>query len=418
MPKNTSGSILLLALVFLGVFMAAGTAYVGSITSYERGARKETFDAAALALADAGIDQAVSQLNQNGSYTGASNVSLGNGTYSVTVSSVNTNTKRISSTGYIPNATNPISTKTVTTLVGLNTSFVAFHYGVQVGAGGASLSNNAQINGNLRSDGSITGNGTITGDVIVAGANSITDVTVNGNVYAHTLSSCTVYGDAYYQMLSGCSVSGTRHASSTDPVTEAMPISDAQIDAWEATASTGTLINSSYTLTGTQSLGPAVINGDLTVNGTLTLSGVVWVKGNINFQNNAGLSVAASTGNEGAILIADVPGSEGTKGSVNLSNNITVSGNGSAGSYPMVLSTNSSGSAISLGNNADSVILYASRGTISVSNNASANQITAYRLSLQNNATITYLSGLQNAGFSGGPGGSWAIVPHTYAIAH
>jgi hypothetical protein len=97
---------------------------------------------------------------------------------------------------------------------------------------------------------------------------------------------------------------------------------------------------------------------------------------------------------------------------------MTISGNGQAGSFPMLLSTNSSGNAINLSNNATGVILYAPNGTIQVSNNGGANQITAKRLHLNNNASIEYVTGLQSQSFSNGPGGAWVFVPGTYSISN
>ncbi|MDE1919227.1 MAG: hypothetical protein KGH56_00855 [Patescibacteria group bacterium] len=417
-PIFRQGYVLVLALVFLGIFFATGSAYLNSVTSSARSIRASVASAQALALAEAGIDAAVYQLNQNGSYSGESNTALGAGTYTVVVSAIDTNTKRLTVTGYVPNSANPLATKTVTVLVSINTTTISFHYGAQVGAGGISMNNNSQVNGNLYSDGSISGSGTITGDVTVASStNSLSGVTVTGTARAHSLTNCTISGDAYYQTISNCPVGGTRYPGSADSASLPMPISDAQITAWEATAAAGGVTAGPHTVSGSETLGPQEINGDLTINGTLTLSGIVWVKGNVSFRNNASLTVSSNLGNAGAILIADVPGNQSSKGTVDLSNNITISGNGNAGSYPMVLSTNSGSDAISVGNNATSVILYASKGTIEVSNNASVNQITAYELSLQNNATITYVSGLQNANFSGGAGGSWAVVPHTYSIS-
>ena len=412
------GYILVLALVFFSIFFTGATAYLSSVTTSARSARVGVAQAQALSLAEAGIDQAIYQLNQNGSYAGETNTALGAGVYTVSVTNVSTNTKRLAVTASVPNATSPIAAKTVTALANINTSTISFHYGVQVGKGGIHMNNNAFVIGNVYSDGSITGNGTVTGDAIVASStNSITGITVNGTARAHTLSSCTVGGDAYYQSISGCSVGGTRYPGSADPASQDMPITNAQIDAWEAAAAAGGITAGPYTISGTKTFGPQEINGDLAVNGTITLTGVVWVKGNIIFGNNSVLNVSPTLGNDGAILLADNPGSEATSGAVNLSNNVTINGNGSAGSYPMVLSTNTGAHAIDVSNNAGSVILYASEGTIDVSNNGSANQVTAYKVELENNATITFLSGLQNQSFSNGPGGSWAVVPRTYSIS-
>lgn len=414
----SQGYILVLALAFLGIFFTVGSAYLSSVTSSARSARNDVANAQALAIAEAGIDEAIYRLNQDGNYTGETNTAVGNGVYTVAVSSVNSATKRLTATGSVPNTANPRATKTVTALASIDTTTIAFHYGVQVGAGGLDMNNNAQINGNIYSDGPITGSGVITGDAISASSTgAISGVTVQGDAKAHSLSNCSVGKDAYYQTLSSCSIGGTKHPGSADPSSEAMPISDAQIAEWEAAATAGGITAGPYTVNNSQTLGPQEINGNLTINGTLTMSGIIWVKGNVTFGNNSTLTVASSLGNQGAILIADVPGSEATKGIINLSNNATASGNGSVGSYPMLLSTNSGSDAIEAENNMNGAILYASRGTISFSNNATANQITAYRLHLSNNATVTFISGMQNQNFSNGAGGSWALVPHSYSIS-
>ena len=422
-PEPRSGYILLLALVFLGIFSAVSVAYLSFITASARSARYGVASAQALALAEGGVDEAISQLNENGGYTGETHTVSGAGAFTVIVSNVNTNTKNITATGFVPNVTNPEATKTVSVLVDINSSLVSFHYGVQVGAGGVSMNNGSEIIGNLFSDGNISGSGTITGDATVAGASpetSLSGITVNGTAWAHSLLNCTVGGDAYYASISGCTVGGTSYPGSADPQAAAMPISNTQISSWEVAAADGGVTTGPYTVSGSQTLGPQEIDGNLTVGigSTLTLSGVVWVKGNVTFDNNSALTVSPTTGNEGAIIIADDPGSEATEGTVTLANNMSVSGNGSAGSYPMILSTNSGPTAIAVNNNSSSVILYASNGTVSVSNNGGANEITAYRLSLGNNATVTYISGLQSQSFSNGPGGSWAVIPHTYATSY
>ncbi len=248
---------------------------------------------------------------------------------------------------------------------------------------------------------------------------SLTGLSVGGNARAHTMTNCTVTGKAYYfTATTNCSVTGTKYPVTADTAPVDMPISDAQIDAWEDLAASGGVISGNYSLSGTQSLGPKEIDGDLNVaiNATLYLTGPLWVKGNITFGNGSSLIVHASTGSSGAILLADAVGNEATKGIVNLSNNMTIAGNGNPGSYPMILSTNSGSNAITMSNNATSVILYASEGTVNVVNNAIANQVTAYKLNLSNNTEVRYVTGLQNQSFSNGPGGSWVPLAGSYFI--
>ena len=65
--------------------------------------------------------------------------------------------------------------------------------------------------------------------------------------------------------------------------------------------------------------------------------------------------------------------------------------------------------AIEVSNNADGAIFYAHNGTAHIKNNANLKEVTAYKLSLENNATVTYESGLASTSFSSGPGGGYEI---------
>ncbi len=76
----------------------------------------------------------------------------------------------------------------------------------------------------------------------------------------------------------------------------------------------------------------------------------------------------------------------------------------------MALSTNNSQTAaIDVSNNAASLILAATQGFIHINNNGSANTLAGYGLSLANNATVTYTTGLANVQFSAGPGASFQV---------
>ena len=561
------------------------TVTVGFFNYFASAVHAERFaiaSARAITLAEAGVDKAVYELNQDSGYSGENDTALGNGTFNISVASIDNNTKRLTVTSFVPDSTNPTSTRVIQANVGINSSVVSFRYGVQIGEGGVEMSNGSRIEGNLFSNGDVSGSGTITGDATVAvGTDSVADqqwsvqnssfnigdtsshanvaqsfkpsasaslakvsinvkkignpsditiklvtdnngkpsktvlasgtisasmvttsygfaeatldstpsltenqtywiiaiasvnasnyfiwgrdsnggysrgaaksssnwnaqspswssitgdlgfrvylsgiltslsgITVQGNAWAQSLSNCTIGGNASYQTTSTCNVTGTSYPGTTPATPVPLPISDAQIADWEATAESGGTIQGPYSPSGSVTLGPKKINGDLNItNGaSLTLTGPIWVNGNVTFSNNASLIVSTSVGNSGAIIIADATGNTAVKGIVNLSNNVDISGNGNANSFPMIISTNTGHEAIELSNNADSVILYAPYGAIEVSNGASANQITARSLELENNATISYVSGLQNASFSNGPGGSWAVVPGTYAI--
>lgn len=579
---HNRGQVLLIALVIMGVLLSTFSGFVGYTTLDIRAERISIANAQALALAEAGADKAIYELNQNSNYAGETNTALGAGVFTTSISSVDANTKRITSTGYIPNSTSPLGSRTIKVSANIDLSVVSFRYGVQVGEGGLVMNNNSRVNGSMYSNGNISGSGIITGDATVAGGTqpvadqvwsvqngsfnlgditaranlaqsfrpsvsttlnkvglylkkvgtpsditikivtnnnskpsnnvlasasipaslitssfgfadtaldtppnltsnqtywiiaiasvnannyyvwgddtangyangtgkysanweagnptwnsvnadldfktymggtitSLSGISVNGNAWAHSLSDCTIGGNATYQTISNCSVGGTSIPTTTDAPSVAMPISDAQITEWETTATSGGVIEGQYTINNTQTLGPKKINGDLVVTGTLYLSGPIWVNGDITFANNAHLIVSAGVGNSGAVLIADNPSSPASSGKIILSNNVDAEGNGNPNSYVMLISnyTGLNDWAINVSNLVDAVILYAPRGKIEISNNAFANQITAYQLQLNNNAIVTYLSGLQNATFSNGPGGSWTYIPGSYVI--
>lgn len=576
--EKSRGYVLLFVLVVSAIIATVTIGFLNYYISSIRSERVAFTSAQALALAEAGVDVAINKLNEDAGYSGESEVPLGDGVFSVSVTSIDGNTKRLTATGYVPDSTNPITTKEVQVTSSIDASTVSFRYGAQVGEVGVNMNNGSRIEGNVFSNGNISGTGIVTGDAtvaigtsatvdqqslvqnssfnigdttghtnvaqsfkpsesarlakvslnlkktgspsdltvkivtnsggkpsstvlatgvvpsssvtasygfvdvafsgstvltedvvywIVATASvnasnyfiwgrdsgggysrgsaaysgtsvswsnitgdldfklylsgeltSITGITVQGNAWAHALTSCTVVGDASYQTRTSCPVSGTTYPGTDASAPVPFAISDAQISEWEDTAFAGGVLAGPHAVAGTETLGPKKIAGDLHIpNGTtLVLSGPVWVEGDIIFENSASMSVSAGTGNNGAIIIAHDKANLGAKGRIDISNNSVITGNGSAGSFPMMISMKASSDAIDLRNNANGAIVYAPYGTIKVSNNARASQITARGLEMGNNSTVTYVSGLQSAGFSNGPGGSWTVVPGSYAI--
>jgi hypothetical protein len=65
--------------------------------------------------------------------------------------------------------------------------------------------------------------------------------------------------------------------------------------------------------------------------------------------------------------------------------------------------------AINLSNNVEGVVFNAQYGTIHISNNVDLNAATAHTILMDNNATVTYESGLSNLSFSSGPSGGYEI---------
>lgn len=238
---------------------------------------------------------------------------------------------------------------------------------------------------------------TATIDTVIVGQAGV------GDAWAHTVQNSTVAGILYCQNGSGNNKSCT--TSSPDPSPTAFPISDANIDEWKSDAAVGGSIEGDYTPGGASStLGPRIINGSLTITNShvLTVTGTLHITGNFSVSNNARVQLSQGYGASSGVIVVD--------GQISISNGAFFSGSGMSGSYVMLLTTNTGGTAISVGNNAGTVILNAQQGTISFSNNSGAKEATAKQISLGNNTAITYESGLADVSFSSGPSGGFTVT--------
>lgn len=230
-----------------------------------------------------------------------------------------------------------------------------------------------------------------------------------GNAWAHTVEDSTIAGINYCQTGSGNNKPCT--TSQADPTSIGFPISDGNIEAWKEGGEAGGVLTGDYVPTGSVTLGPKRITGNLVVdnNATLTVTGTLWVEGNVTVSNGGRIRLSPSYGSSGGIIVAD--------GRVSVFNNALFSGSGQSGSYIMVVTTSAcpngpscaGANAIDLSNNAGAVVLVAPYGTLRVANNAGANEATANKIILDNGAVIVYTSGLSNLNFSSGPGGSFNV---------
>ncbi len=273
---------------------------------------------------------------------------------------------------------------------------------------------------------------------------SVSDVAmIEGDAYAHTITNSKICGDAYYQTIDSNSqtfvnapanppcdtiTNGTLHPDSADPAVEALPISEGNIADWETDASCGGACIYSDAAhcqpANGAIIGPAKLECDFappSENSVITIAGTVWIRGNISLPNNSAFQLASDYGTNSGVIIADYPGSANISGIINLSNNVKICGssgydsvtkdcNTSNGSYLMLLSThNGAANAITVSNNGNGVIFYASQGSIYALQGAKLKEATGYKLELENGATVTYESGLANASFTSGPGAGWQI---------
>ena len=453
-PSFSRGYILLLVLIVSAVVTTITAGFFNYYTSAIRAERFALASSQAFALAEAGIDKAVYELNQNGSYVGETNTALGNGVFSVSIANIGSNMKRVTVTSFVPNSVNPTATKEVQATIGIDSTVVSFNYGIQVGQGGLEMKNTSKIIGNAYSNGNIIGTNSarIQGAAIVSGPAGVIDgmdidgdawsytirgtstvggnathsvlqnTTVMGNVVADSISNCTVSGTATYDTRTSCTVTGA--ATTPNPAVfvpadvAPLPISEAQIDVWEQEAAAGGIVSSQTFSSGTSNMGTKKIEGNLTLSGNaeLVITGTLWVTGEIKLSNTSKIKLAASYGSSSGVIVAGIDESA-TTGYIEISSSAQVLGSGSAGSYIMLLSQREMGSnAIETSNSSTAAILYAGEGQIEIGNSAALKEVIAYNLEITNSATVTYESGLQNTNFSSGPGGSWKVVPGTYAI--
>ncbi|MDP2651801.1 MAG: hypothetical protein Q8O94_01560 [bacterium] len=434
--RYTRGQIMLLALIFAGIFATVSTALVGHVTAYGRAERTSVAAAQALAIAEGALDEATYQLNQNPSYSGESNTPLGDGVFTVTVSTVDSRTRRVTATGYVPNSVNPTAIKTIKATVGINNSVISFHYGIQSGNGGFSMENSSKVIGNVFSGGSVTGTSQndIYGDVISSGPSGLVyGIHATSSVYAHTIGNASestiIDKDAYYYSTkTNTTVHGTSYPGSADQATTTLPISDEQISEWETIAAVGgtaSCSNGSYTVSsGSVDLGPIKIPCNLHISGSsiVTIHGHIWVTGNITVQNSATVKMAAALGAENVAIIADNPSNHLTSSKISVKNTAAFQNSGTPGSFVFLISQNNSAEmggdeeAFELGNSASALVAYAAHGLIPLANTVSLKEVTAYKIKLRNSANVIYDIGLPNTSFQTGPGGSWCFVPGTYAI--
>lgn len=147
------------------------------------------------------------------------------------------------------------------------------------------------------------------------------------------------------------------------------------------------------------------------------MNGTIWVTGQITLSQNSTIKLSAGYGSLSGVVMAGTLGSS-TAGYIDAQNGSFIFGSGTPGSYLMLLSQRNSSTdvAINVANTAAGAIFYAGYGVIDVSNIATAKELTAYKIHLNQNAVITYESGLADAQFSSGPGAGWSLSDGTWQL--
>lgn len=396
---NSGQAMMVATIFFLVVSMTIIFGLVGPIVKQQKIAASLIASRQSYYLAEAGIEDAVYRLISGRQLEPTETITLDGETAEVATKD-GSEGKQVLSSAEVRNTFRKVRTNLV---LGIGATF---NYGVQVGTGGFTLSNNAGVNGNIYSNSSVTGaNGAfVTGSVVAV--NSISRIRIGtgteGNAVSPQVTNSTVQGALY------CSTgSGNNKPCNTTfslPTPQDYPLTEENILSWKTDAEAGGVLPSQIISGEEDTLGPVKINGDLTleINSKLIMTGAIWVTGNLIVENGAELSLDPGFNSSDGVIVVD--------GISTLSNGSIMAGSGEEGSYLMLLSTSVAPNAVSISNNAGAVILYVPDGGVHLNNNTAVSQLTAKNISLNNGAIIDYTQGVINAAFTSGPGGTYTIT--------
>lgn len=314
----------------------------------------------------------------------------------------------------------------------------SFAYGLQVGNGGVTLSNNSDIIGNVYSNGPVVGAGsaTVFGDIVSSGpVGLVKTISATGSIYANTIDHIDADKDAYYNIQIGTNaqnpVGGTRNTPASNQPYLALPLSTTTMQEWKDAVTTyGTVIaatdpecaGGTYTIDSNITIGYLKVECNVDIKKTgpstvVTLTGPVWVSGNLSFTQGPTLQVHPSLGRRSVQMIADNVGNRLTSSKIEIRNSTTFAGSGDSRSYIMLLSLNESASssgsevAISIAQSANGdVIFYTPGGLVDIANNIDLRAVTGYQIDVSNGSSVTYEEGLKSLLFTSGPGGGYVLM--------
>lgn len=198
--SKQSGHILIVAVVFMAILLTMSGSLWGYTHLQVKSSNQSVARSQALALAEAGIDRALAQLNTDLNYVGETNTDLPSGTFTTTITTIDSQTKTITSVGTAIYR-NITSTRTIKVNVGIDSQQISFRYGVQVGTGGFVMSGGSVIEGNVYSNGTInaTTGVRIKGSAVAANPPALAADQVNDSptpISTCTASTCITYANA------------------------------------------------------------------------------------------------------------------------------------------------------------------------------------------------------------------------------
>ncbi len=236
-------------------------------------------------------------------------------------------------------------------------------------------------------------------------------LTVDGSANSGTVNSTEATGAIYCQ--NGNLNNKACDTSQPIPVAIPMPIYDERIATWKANASAGTVMNSSWTITGgeaTSTPGAMRINGDLRVTGgsTLTLNGPLYVTGTILVEGGTQIKLAPGYGTTDEYVVA---------GYIRTTGGGVITGNGTAGSY-IIIATDSGDTctslcqgytyAASVSGGTVSMVIVAPNGTLLATGGADLNAAMAKTIIMEGGSNLTFEAALGTITFST-TGSAWSV---------
>ncbi len=423
LKQKKGGQVMLMVVIFcMAIFLIILFGIASPIINAVKMSSDLITSKRALYIADSGVEDVAYRL-MNGKTVDTTESLTYDGITTTTVTANILSGKSVTSTA---SANSNIRVMKISLRLGTG---ISFYYGVQSGNGGFLLQNSSSITGNVFSSGSVVGGGnSIYGDVVSSGASGLVyGVHATGTVYAHTIGAVgqttTIDKNAYYvNKLGTVTIGGTQNPNSPDQPISDLPISDAQITAWETQAAAGgtaTCSGGTYTVSENASLGPIKIPCNLLVkssSGVLNVTGPIWVTGNITTQTGPTIKMDPSLGGTNVAIIADNPSNQSGSGIITIGQQTVFQNSGTQGSFVFMISQNNSSEmggstdAIVMGQSASALVAYAAHGQISLSQSVSLKEVTAYKIILTQSANVTYDSGLPSVLFSSGPSGGYSIM--------
>ncbi len=255
------GAALLLTLIVMITLTSVVGAYLGFVQSSTRSTGAQIADSQAIYLADAGLHYGIYNLKQDSGWAGtASPISLGEGTFSVSVTDLGGGDYRLTSTGTVDDLSRQIQQTNSVVAGGTSWDYEDYKAYYAGGDGTGSYSTGKSV--------------TITGDLFINGDFTLgQNSTVNGDVTA----------TGTITLESGASITGTQSPGADPPVGDPPSLNTTYYNDLIDTAADEA--SGDLEISGEIS-GTTYVNGTVTVTGNLSGSGTIVATGKITVNQN------------------------------------------------------------------------------------------------------------------------------------